>query len=118
MTRREVLIRVGSLLLLVPAGTAFVGCGDDGDDDGGANGALTFTSTVEQAHSHAVTIQMRELTDPPAGGVTRNTSSDAGHLHAVTLTEADLNAIDAGQVVAKVTTLVAAHTHSFEFKRA
>jgi hypothetical protein len=118
MTRREVLIRIGSVLLLVPAGTVFVGCGDDGDDGGGMDDALTFTSTVEQAHSHAVTIQMIELTDPPAGGVNRNTSVDDGHLHAVTLTEADLNLIDAGQVVPKVTTLVNAHTHTFEFRRA
>jgi hypothetical protein len=118
MTRREVLIQIGSLLLFVPAGTLFVGCGDDGDDGGGANDALTFTSTVVQAHSHTVTIQMMELTGPPAGGVTRNTSVDAGHLHAVTLTQADLNAIDAGEVVPKETTLVDAHTHAFEFRRA
>jgi len=119
MTRREVLIQMGSLLLLVPAGTVFVGCGDSDDgDDGGTGTALTFTSNVVQAHSHRVSIQMSELTEPPSSGVNRNTTVDDGHLHTVSLSEADLSAIESGQVVTKETTLVNAHTHTFEFRKA
>lgn len=120
MTRREVLIQMGSLLLLVPAGAVFVGCGgsDDEDDDRGTGTALTFTSSVVLAHSHRVSIQMSELTDPPSSGVNRNTTVDDRHLHAVSLSEADLSAIESGLVVTKETTLVDAHTHTFEFRKA
>jgi hypothetical protein len=120
MTRREVLIQMGSLLLLVPAGTVFVGCGgsDDGDGDGGTGTALTFTSSVVMAHSHRVSIQMSELTDPPSGGVNRNTTVDDGHLHTVSLAEADLRARESGLEDSKETTRDNAHTHTFEFRKA
>ena len=48
----------------------------------------------------------------------RNTTVDDGHLHTVSLSEADLSAIESGLVVTKETTLVNAHTHTFEFRKA
>jgi hypothetical protein len=128
MKRREVL-RIGSLIVLLPAATRLlVACGGDngngnGNGDAGLNGAdggtqrLTFTSSVDQAHQHTVALEPAELSTPPAAGVTKNTSLDAGHLHTVELSEAELADIDGGGTVTKTTSLVSGHTHTFAFSR-
>lgn len=129
MNRRELVIRVGALLLVLPAAKVLSACGgDDGGNGGGGNGggggtdagtsgSLNFTSSSDQGHTHTVSLTLASITDSPATGVDRDTSIDAGHLHSVSLSEADLDSINAGNTVSKTTTNVSGHTHTFDFRK-
>lgn len=127
MKRRQVLIQVGSVLLVLPASRLLGGCGGSTPDRGSTPPAneppqgsgtgdapLRFTSTVVDGHTHALSLERSNLQSPPSGGLQSQTTSAAGHVHVVELTEADLRALQSGQVVTKTTTSNAGHTHQFE----
>ncbi|HVP59302.1 MAG TPA: hypothetical protein VMT11_01960 [Myxococcaceae bacterium] len=116
MNRREVIFRVGGLLLAIPASRVLLACGSD--SGGGTNPqSLTFTSSNELAHTHTVSLQLTEISTPPAAGVTKTTSNDLAHTHMVSLTAADLDSINQGNTVTKTTTNDDNHTHSFAFRK-
>ncbi len=125
MNRRKFVVQLGSVLIVLPAGRVLLGCSgkesyenkNDAGTDAGGEQALTFTSSVESGHSHTAQLQITEITSPPAGGLVRDTSVTSGHLHTVELTQADLSSIDAGSTVTKTTSVVANHSHTFEFKK-
>lgn len=133
MKRRELVIRIGSLLLLLPASRLVSACGGTsgpttgGGDGGTGNGTggdadaglqdLTFTSSAADGHTHTVTLEATMLNDSPASGAQKTTSVADGHTHTVSLTEAELDAIAAGQTVQKETTPASGHTHTYEFRR-
>jgi hypothetical protein len=110
MERREVLVRIGGLLLALPASRVLLACGTDG-----GGGTLTFTSSNDLDHTHTVAFQLTELSTPPASGVTKQTSRDLGHTHMVALTEAELASIHSGGSVTKTTSEDDGHTHTFTF---
>jgi hypothetical protein len=53
MDRRQVLIRLGGVLLAIPASRILMACGSS---DNGTQG-LQFTSSNELGHTHTVTLQ-------------------------------------------------------------
>jgi hypothetical protein len=121
MERRRFLIRSvqgGSLLLILPAGWSATGCGGGGYGTTNATtgNSLQFTSSVVGGHSHDFSLDETALAQPPAAGLTGNTTTAAGHLHMVSLSEAELAQIEGGATVTKETSVASAHTHTFELK--
>ena len=118
MNRREVIFRVGGILLAIPASRILMACGSD---SGGNPNSLSFTSSNDENHTHTVSLLLTDISTPPAAGVTKTTSLDDAHTHTVSLTEADLESINAGNVVTKTTsedeTPGFVHTHTFAFHK-
>jgi len=113
MDRREVIVKLGGLLLVLPAARVLVACGGS---DGGTQG-LTFISSNDLGHTHTVGLQVSDLTAPPAAGVNKATSFNTNHSHQVALTSAELDSIQAGNTVTKTTSNDDGHSHTFAFHR-
>jgi len=115
MNRREVIFRVGGILLAIPASHFLTACGSD------SGNSLTFTTSNDLNHTHTVSLQQSDISAPPAAGVTKTTSFDDSHTHTVSLTEADLASINAGNTVTKTTsedeTPNFVHTHTVSFHK-
>jgi hypothetical protein len=79
---------------------------------------LSFTSSVVGGHQHGVTLEVSSLQSSPPEGVTRTTTVEQGHSHQLTLSEADLDALAAGQTLTLETSLEQSHTHAFELRNA
>jgi hypothetical protein len=106
-------------LILVP----LVGCSDDdgspaGPGNGGSSGCqgVESTGTNSGGHIHTVCVPDSDLSSPPSGGGTYQTSSDAGHTHSITLSQAQLQTIEGGGSVT-VTSSSAGHTHDFMIEK-
>lgn len=119
-TRRELLSRGTTLLLLIPV----VGCSSSSDNAGGGSCAgVESTSTVNAAHSHTVCVLTTDLMNPPAGGVTYTTSNVGSHTHQVSLSAANLTAINGGATVPVTSTsdpdplTNEVHSHDFLIKK-
>jgi hypothetical protein len=116
MNRREVIFRIGGVLLAIPASRVLSACG--GDSGGGTSPqSLTFTSSTDLGHIHTVSLQLTEISNPPTAGVNKTTSNEVGHTHMVSLTAAELDSIAAGNTVTKATTNDDNHTHTFAFRK-
>ena len=114
MNRREVIFRVGGLLLALPASRVLMACGGS---DGGTSGDLRFISSSDLGHTHFFFLQMTEITNPPTAGIDRLTTNDLSHTHTVRLSEADLDNINAGMSITITTSNDDAHTHTFTFHK-
>ncbi|HEX8111480.1 MAG TPA: hypothetical protein VF516_27305 [Kofleriaceae bacterium] len=119
-TRRELLTRGTTLLLLIPV----VGCSSSSDQTGGGSCAgIQSTSSIDAAHTHTVCVLTSDLTSPPAAGVTYTTSNVGDHTHKVMLTAADLTTINGGQTVTVTSTTDpdpidnVTHSHIFMIKK-
>ena len=118
-TRRELLTRGTTLLLLIPV----VGCSSSSDQNAGSCAGVESTSTTDEQHTHTVCVLTSDLTNPLAAGVTYTTSNDSSHTHRVMLTAANLIAINGGQTVRVTSTIdndpinSAAHSHDFMIKK-
>lgn len=99
-TRRELLTRGTTLLLLIPV----VGCASS-SDQGGSCAGVESTSTVSASHTHTVCVLTSDLTTPPGAGATYTTSNVGSHTHRVMLTAANLTAINGGQSVMVTSTV-------------
>ena len=121
LTRRELLTRGTTMLLLIPV----VGCSSSSNDqpEGGICAGIESTSTVDEAHTHTVCVLTANLTSPPTVGVTYTTSNVGSHTHKVTLTAVNLAAINGGQAVMVTSTTDpdpltgVAHSHSFMIQK-
>jgi hypothetical protein len=122
LTRRELLARGTTVLLLVP----IVGCTTSSDPTTvpvPSCAGTTTRSSVDAAHTHTVCVLNTDLSSPPAAGVSYTTSTDGGHTHQVTLTKADLTAINAGQQMMVTSTSDvdpgngSPHTHKFSITK-
>ena len=118
MNRREVIFRIGGILLAIPASRVLMACGSDS----GANpSSLSFTSSFDDGHTHTVSLLLTDISAPPVGGVTKTTSNDLSHTHTVSLTEAEFDSIQAGNPVTKTTsedeTPGHVHTHQIAFHK-
>ncbi len=118
MNRREVIFRIGGILLAIPASRILMACGSD---SGGNPNSLSFTSSSDDGHTHTASLLLTDISAPPVGGATKTTSLDQSHTHTVSLTEADLDSIQAGNTVTKTTsedeTPGHVHTHQFAFHK-
>ena len=112
MERRELLVRIGGLLLVLPATRVLLACGGD---SGGQT--LTFTSSNELAHTHTVLLQVTDLSAPPASGLNKTTSNVLSHTHTVALTEAERASIEGDSSVTKTTSEDDDHRHTFTFSK-
>ena len=126
-TRRELLTRGTTVLLLIPVVGPMLGCSSSSDSpapDAASCAGVSSTSSTDSQHSHTLCVLTSDLTTPPAAGVTYTTSNDSGHTHHVTLTPANLTTINgSGTVMVTSTSDVdpingAAHTHTFMIKKA
>ena len=113
MERRELLIRMGGLLLVLPASRVLLACGSS---DGGGQ-TLTYTTSNELDHTHTVALLRTDLTAPPTAGVDKTTSNVLNHTHTVVLTEAELATIEGGTSVTKTTSFDDNHTHTVTFTK-
>ena len=123
MTRRELLIRSGVILLLVPiasscSSSTYGGSGKQASADAASCDGIDSTGTVVQSHTHEVCVPSSDLASPPAAGATYTTTNVSAHTHTVTLTQAQLQQIAAGGTVAVTSSTVEAHTHDFAIMRA
>ena len=119
LTRRALLTRGTTLLLLVP----IVGCSSS--SDGGSCDGVDSTSTVDTTqHTHTVCVLTSDLTTPPSAGVVYTTSNESMHTHKVMLTQANLTAINGGQAVPVTSSSDndpinnSIHSHNFMIKKA
>jgi len=119
LNRREVIFRVGGILLAIPASRVLMACGSD---SGSGAQSISFTSSNDDGHTHTVSLLATDISASPAGGVTKTTSTENAHTHTVSLTEAELDSINGGATVTKTTsqdnTPGHVHTHTFDFKKA
>src|SRR5262245_53115434 len=84
MDRRGFLIRGGSVMLILPVGWSIAGCSDNNDNNNVVppptqqmGGTLLFHSSITENHSHDFTIDMTEVSSPPAAGISRSTSASS-----------------------------------------
>jgi hypothetical protein len=119
-TRRELLARGTTLLLLIPV----VGCSSSSNQaDGGSCAGVESTSTNEASHTHTLCVLTADLTSPPAGGKMYTTSNVGSHTHMVMLTAANLTAINGSQTVTVTSSTDPdpingmAHSHDFMIKK-
>lgn len=117
LTRRELLTRGTTLLVLVP----IVGCSSS--SDGPSCDGVDSTSTVNASHTHTVCVPTADLTNPPAAGAIYTTSNEGMHTHKVTLSQANLTAINGGQTVPVTSSSDPdpingqVHSHDFSIKK-
>jgi hypothetical protein len=121
LTRRELLVRGTTLLMLVPVVPAVLqACSSSSNSDPGTSCAGTDPlSTVNEGHTHSVCVPTSDMASPPAAGATYTSSNDGNHTHTITLTAAQLSSIEAGQSVTVTSSsdvdpiTQVAHTHDW-----
>ncbi len=101
MERREFLIRAGFALVAAPTFLNIAACGGGGGGTPApapaAAGDFTVTSTLNNGHTHDITVRAADLA---AGASITYTSTVGGaipHSHTVTLTPANINDINTGK---------------------
>ena len=125
MTRRELLGRATTTLLLIPILSSCSSNSTDNTPDAApACDGIATTSTVSAAHTHSLCVLTSDLTSPPAAGVTYRTSEEGSHDHTVTLSMAQLASIEASTPVTVTSSNVIdpytgnPHTHGFTITKA
>ena len=110
MERREFLFRLGCAIVAAPAVLSIAACGGGGGTSTAVTGTdFTVTSSVNDAHTHDITVKASDLA---AGvSVTYTSTNAGGHTHTVTLTPAIINDINSG-TGGNVTGTPAANGHS------
>ena len=116
MNRREAILRIGGILLVIPAARVLMACGSES-----GSSTFHFTSSSDLSHTHTVDLASADVSTPPAAGRTETTSNDQNHTHTVTLTEANFQTINSGGSVTITTsedeTPGFVHTHTFNFHK-
>jgi len=119
MERREFLIGGGTVLLTLPVGWAIAGGQTNTPLPASATTkSFLFMSSVTNGHSHQITLGMRDIGQPPEGGIAENTTTTEGHFHAVTLSVTELLMTSDNRIVNKNTSIVEGHMHTFQFSLA
>jgi hypothetical protein len=119
MKRAEFLKVMGAGTLVALAGSAVTACKSSSTTPSNPD-SHTFTSTGpsdnSSGHTHTITIQKTEVETPPAGGISRETSTN-GHSHTFTMTAANLADVKAGTAVTVTTSNTSGHTHDFAISK-
>ncbi len=116
MTRKEFLKMMGAGSL-VGFGTFLAAKCSSSSSPSPPGQTKDFISTDVQSHTHSFTMNRSDIDSPPAGGITRDTSSSAGHSHSVTISQSELMAMQTGASETITTSNVSAHTHDFTFSK-
>lgn len=129
MNRRAFLRDAASTLLVLPFGTFLVHCGSDDDkqtvgpvqpdnappqaEPKMVDGNVAYTSNKVLGHSHTFPVSLEALGDPPADGVSGDTSTSQGHDHAMVVTQDALRMAAGGQAVKIQSATTQGHSHTF-----
>ena len=117
MKRAEFLKVMGAGTLVALAGSAVTACKSSSTTPSNPTDSRMFTSSTIQNHTHTITIQKTEVETPPAGGISRETSSASGHTHTFTMTADDLANVKSGTAVNIDTAVTSAHLHTFTIQK-
>ena len=113
MQRREFLVRLGGVVIAVPAVLELVGCGDDAPTTPMNTDRYDVTSSSGGGHTHRITVLCSDLTAGAA--VSYTSTSSSGHVHQVSLMMTEVQMIQGGSQVT-VTTTDQGHTHSWAIR--
>lgn len=121
MERREFLLEAGKAIPMIAGAVYILGCSSSPSNSGGGPNptptpnVLRVTSSVDDGHSHQVTVPDADFN----AGVDRTygSTSNSGHTHSVTLTAAELTMIGNGGAVTATSSASGGHTHTFTFQR-
>lgn len=122
-TRRDLLTRGTTLLVLVPILGPILGCSSSSSDGSSCDG-VDSTSSLDEQHTHTLCVSTADLTSPPAAGATYTTSNESMHTHKVMLSQVNLTAVNGGQTVMVTSSIDpdpidgVAHSHTFAIKKA
>jgi hypothetical protein len=96
MERREFLFRLGCAIVAAPAVLSIAACGGGGGTSTTVTGGdFSVTSSVNDAHTHDITVKAADLA---AGvSVTYTSTNAGGHTHTVTLSPAIINDVNSGK---------------------
>ncbi len=114
MRRADFLKLLGAGALTALAGSVLPSCDVMSPSD--PNDSKIFTSQETQGHNHTITITKAEVQNPPAGGISRETSAN-GHTHTFTMSAAELNAVNSGTAIEVVTGDTSGHNHIFTISK-
>lgn len=124
MKRRTFIVKAGALFSL-PLIITEIGCSDDEPDSStgpAENRAESFstTSTVNDSHSHTITIQFVNVDSPPLDGNTVTSSENSNHTHTIVLTQKQFQQLADGETLTVVSSSSSGdyspHSHSFSIK--
>jgi hypothetical protein len=112
--------------LVLPAGVFVVSCSSGnatvygiqptpGEPPTSSATQAIYTSSITIGHDHTFSISFASFTNPPAGGVSGETSTSDGHTHHVFVAMEDLARVELGSSVTATTTTTAGHNHVFTF---
>jgi ABC-type glycerol-3-phosphate transport system substrate-binding protein len=121
MERREFLFCLGCAVVTAPVVLSIAACGGGGGGGGGTSTSVTgadftVTSSVNDAHTHEITVKAADLA---AGvSVTYTSTNAGGHTHTVTLTPAIINDINSGKGdVVSANPDTTGHSHGWLIKK-
>lgn len=124
MKRRTFIVKA-SALFSMPLIITEIGCSDDEPDTGTGpkeNTAESFltTSTVNESHSHTITILLVNVDSPPATGNTITSSENSSHTHTIILNQKQFQQLAAGETIIVLSStsggIYSPHSHSFSIK--
>jgi len=84
---------------------------------GSSTDSKSFTSSVDQGHSHTVSLSKTEVQSPPAAGISRQTSSSSGHTHTFAMSQDQLSSVNSGGTVVITTSTDSGHSHTFTIQK-
>ncbi len=119
MTRKEFLKMMGAGSLVGVGAILAAKCSSSSSPSTGGT-TKDFTSTTTNGHSHTFTMNQSDITSPPSGGITRDTSVSNYHSHSVTISQSDLQAMNSGAsktITTSVNSYGGDHTHDFTFSK-
>lgn len=73
----------------------------------------TFSSTSSSGHTHTITLNRSEVENPPAAGITRQTSSSSGHTHTFSMTQTQLQSVNNSTQVSITDSVSSGHSHNY-----
>jgi hypothetical protein len=114
ISRRELLSSSTVLLLLVPTACSSGSSTIQASEDASACNGVFEISTVTNNHDHSLCVPSTDLSNPPAGGATYTTSLNDGHTHTVTLSQQQLQTIQSGGSVTVTTSAPFAHDFTIQ----
>jgi len=124
MKRRTFIVKAGALFSL-PLIITEIGCSDDEPENGtnptgSAVESFSITSSVNDDHSHTLTIQIINVDNPPAEGNTISSTENSNHTHTIMLTQKNFQQLAAGETLTVLSSSASGnyspHSHSFSIK--